>query len=116
MRSVFKIQAEIEITKNGMIFLNHKRIALLKQIRLTGSILAASKSLGMSYQMAWTYIKEMNKLSPLPIVTQQRGGTNGGGAQLTRYGLTLIETFRSIESKQHEFLNDMEDEIKTCFF
>ncbi len=116
MRSVFRIQADIEITKNEMIFLNGRRIELLRQVRLTGSILAASKKIGMSYQMAWTYIKEINSLSPLPIVVQQRGGVNGGGAKLTKYGLTVIETFLSMEAKHQEYLNNIENEIKTCFF
>ena len=116
MRSAFRIHADIEITKEEVVFLNSKRIELLRQIRLTGSILAASKKIGLSYQIAWTYIKEMNRLSPLPIVTQQRGGSNGGGAQLTKYGLTIIETFLNMEDKHKDYLKEMENEIKSCFF
>lgn len=116
MRSVFKVNAGIEILKGDKIFLNARRIELLRQVRLTGSILAASKKIEMSYQMAWTYIKEINSLSPLPVVVQQRGGINGGGAKLTKYGLTIIETFLTMETKHREYLDTMENEIKTCFF
>jgi molybdate transport system regulatory protein len=115
MRSVFKLTADMEVVKNGTLFLNGKRIALLKQIRHTGSILAASKVLGMSYQMAWTYIKEINAVSPLPVVKRQRGGVNGGGAEVTEYGHALVGKFLLIEQKHSEYLFALEDEMDLCF-
>jgi molybdate transport system regulatory protein len=115
MRSVFKLTADMEVVKNGTLFLNGKRIALLKQIRHTGSILAASKVLGMSYQMAWNYIREINAISPLPVVIRQRGGTDGGGASITPYGMKLLIAFVNIEEKHKNALVTLEEELSNCF-
>ncbi|MDR2691428.1 MAG: LysR family transcriptional regulator [Dysgonamonadaceae bacterium] len=115
MHKAFKIAADIEIRKNGTLFLDRKRIELLRRIRLSGSILAASKEMKMSYQMAWIYIKEMNAVSPLPIVTMQRGGTNGGGAGLTEYGLSLVGKFLLVEQKHKDYLSVLEEDMDICF-
>jgi molybdate transport system regulatory protein len=115
MHKAFRITADIEIRKNGALFLDGKRIELLRRIRLSGSILSASKEMKISYQMAWTYIKEMNALSPLPIVTMQRGGANGGGAGLTEYGLSLVGKFLRVQEKHTEYLYMLEDDMGICF-
>jgi molybdate transport system regulatory protein len=114
MHKAFKITADIEIKKNGKLFLDRKRIDLLRRIRLTGSILAASKEMGVSYQMAWTHIKEMNAISPLPVVTRQRGGVNGGGAEVTEYGLSLMRKFLFAEQKLEDCLSALDEEIDLC--
>ncbi|MDR0768330.1 MAG: LysR family transcriptional regulator [Dysgonamonadaceae bacterium] len=115
MHRGFKITATIEIRKNGKLFLDRKRIELLRRIRLSGSILTASKEMRISYQMAWTYIKELNAVAPLPVVTKQRGGTNGGGAQLTEYGISLVGRFLRIEEKHEEYLSILEEDMDLCF-
>jgi molybdate transport system regulatory protein len=115
MHKAFKITADIEIKKNGKLFLDKKRIELLRRIRLTGSILSASKDMKMSYQMAWTYVKEMNVISPLPVVTRQRGGINGGGAEVTEYGMSLVRRFLLVKEKHEECLSALEDEMDLCF-
>lgn len=116
MHKAFRIAGDIEIEKNGKLFLDKKRVALLRLIHSTGSILSASKEMNISYQLAWTYIKEINNRSPLPVVIRQRGGINGGGAKITNYGLTLVRNFLMIESKHKECIADLENEMKSCFF
>ena len=111
----FYIDTEIVVKKGGEVFLNRKRIELIRNIRYSGSILSASKTLKMSYQQAWTYIKEINELSPLPIVTRQRGGSNGGGAVVTTYGLELIEKYMKMEEMQAEYLKSLDSVLDDCF-
>jgi molybdate transport system regulatory protein len=60
---------------------------LLRLIRATGSISAAGRDMGMSYRRAWSLVEEMNTAFATPLVTSSRGGTGGGGAQLTRTAL-----------------------------
>lgn len=111
----FEVDTEITVKKGDQVFLNRRRIDLVKNIRYSGSILSASKAMKMSYQQAWTFIKEMNELSPLPIVIRQRGGSNGGGAVVTPYGLELIEKYMRMEQMQGEYLNSLNAVLETCF-
>ena len=115
MRHPFSIRAELEIEKNGECFLTPRRIDLLRKIKSTGSILAASKAIKMSYQQAWSFVEQMNRLSPLPIVTRKRGGANGGGAELTRFGLNLIERYEKLEALHNEYINKTGDAMLLCF-
>jgi molybdate transport system regulatory protein len=116
MRQPFSITATLEVDKDGICFLNGKRIELLKQIISTGSILAASKEMGMSYQQAWTFVQQMNLLSPLPVVIRKRGGVNGGGAELTRFGQDVIERYERIVTLHEENISQLGEEILFCVF
>lgn len=116
MHQPFKIAASLGIEKNGTCFLNPKRIQLLKRIDAEGSILAASKEMKMSYQQAWAIVKEINAIASLPVVIQQRGGANGGGAVITRFGFTLIERFEEIAAVHNKFISELEENRFSCFF
>jgi molybdate transport system regulatory protein len=69
---------------------------LLRLIRATGSISAAGRDMGMSYRRAWSLVEEMNTAFATPLVTSSRGGTGGGGAQLTRTGETVLALYDDI--------------------
>ncbi|MDR1938524.1 MAG: LysR family transcriptional regulator [Tannerellaceae bacterium] len=107
----------MEIKKNGACFLNPKRIRLLKLIHGNGSILSASKEIGMSYQQAWTVIRDINTTAPLPVVTRQRGGLNGGGALLTSFGLRMVEHYDRIQEKYNNYMAELEVDVEDiCSF
>jgi molybdate transport system regulatory protein len=74
---------------------------LLAQIAATGSIRAAAKELGMSYQRAWLLVKGMNALFREPLVTANRGGGTGGGAALTPTGKTVLVRYARMEKACH---------------
>jgi molybdate transport system regulatory protein len=113
----FKITSELEIAKNGACFLNSRRVKLLKLIRERGSILSASKELGMSYQQAWMVIRDVNEGAPLPVVIRQRGGANGGGAMLTGFGVKMVEHFDKIQEKYNRFKAALEADVDSlCAF
>jgi molybdate transport system regulatory protein len=113
----FKIASELEIKRNGACFLDPKRIRLLKLIHQHGSILAASKQNGMSYQQAWAVIKDVNTTAPLPVVTRQRGGLNGGGASLTGFGLKMVEHYDMIQEKYNNCLAELQADVENiCSF
>lgn len=117
MRHSFRIANMLEIEKNGICFLNPKRIELLKLIRERGSILSASKELRMSYQQAWTIIKDINYLASLPVVIRQRGGINGGGALITDYGLKLMERYEILSVRFNQRLVDLDADLQMlCIF
>jgi molybdate transport system regulatory protein len=70
---------------------------LLAAIESHGSIAAAGRSMGMSYQRAWSLIDELNAIFREPVVTVSRGGSRGGGAMLTKTGRTVLDRYRAIE-------------------
>jgi molybdate transport system regulatory protein len=80
------------------------RIALLAAIHATGSITGAAKAVGMSYKAAWDAIDTMNNLAGEPLVERSTGGKGGGGTTLTARALSLIDTFRAVESEHRKFL------------
>jgi len=84
---------------------------ILRAIKETGSISAAAKKLGLSYQFAWKYIKEVEETLKKPIVETWKGGTKGGGAKLTEYGDKLLEVYDYINKTLEEVIKKLEREL-----
>ncbi|ODV12333.1 MAG: ModE family transcriptional regulator [Rubrivivax sp. SCN 70-15] len=70
---------------------------VLQSIAETGSIAEAGRRLGMSYQRVWSLVAAMNSDFIEPLVQTQRGGTAGGGAELTAVGTQALAIYRAIE-------------------
>lgn len=75
------------------------KIRLLEAVAESGSISSAGRALGMSYRRAWMLIEQMNEGFSRKVVTTQLGGTHGGGARLTPFGVELVKRYRAIEAK-----------------
>lgn len=78
------------------------KIALLESIRQTGSISAAARSMGMDYKRAWLLLESLNQAFDELVVTAATGGSKGGGAQLTEFGVELLQRYRRIEAAAAE--------------
>ena len=102
----YKIKSRIWIEADGQILLGEGRVSLLKAIDETGSLSKAAKSIGMSYKKAWSLIDAVNKRAKKPVTTSSIGGKGGGGAELTDYGKTLVETFETINTNCWKFLDE----------
>jgi molybdate transport system regulatory protein len=72
---------------------------LLVAIQETGSIAAAGRKLGMSYQKTRQLVDEMNACFAAPLVEGFKGGVQGGGAQLTVLGQEVLERFEGLQSR-----------------
>jgi molybdate transport system regulatory protein len=71
----------------------------------------------MSYQQAWAVIKDINAIASLPVVTRQRGGTNGGGAVVTSFGLKMIERYQAIQARYNRYIMELDEDVqKLCSF
>jgi len=70
---------------------------LLEAIEATGSIAAAARRMGMSYQRAWELVAATNAHFRDPVVAAAKGGARGGGAALTPFGRKVLDTYRAIE-------------------
>lgn len=67
----------------------------------------------MSYKKAWTLIDAINKSAKQPIIITSIGGKNGGGAQLTEYGKTMINAFEDINCDCWKYLDNQIHKIDT---
>ena len=73
------------------------KIGLLEGIAASGSISAAARAMGMSYRRAWLLLDALNQSFEAPVVITSIGGKEGGGAQLSPLGETLVARFRAME-------------------
>ena len=71
---------------------------LLEGIDQTGSIAAAGRRMKMSYKRAWQLAEELNRGFRDPLIEASKGGSGGGGAQLTALGSEVLARYRCIEA------------------
>lgn len=72
---------------------------LLAGIHEAGSIAAAARRMGMSYKRAWQLVGILNTTFREPLITKVKGGSSGGGAQLTPLGNAVLDAYRRLEAK-----------------
>jgi molybdate transport system regulatory protein len=106
-----KARSRIWIETDEGTFLGEGTVRLLKSIEKTGSILASSKELGMSYRKAWRLIDRMNKQCQSPMVIKTSGGTSGGGSTLTESGKRVIASFEKLQKETAQFVDDKFKEL-----
>lgn len=92
-RAGYRVAGRLWLEKDGETWLAWGRVVLLERIRDEGSMLAAAKSMNMSYRHAWELVDEMNRLAPSPLVARETGGRGGGGTKLTPAGEEAITQF-----------------------
>lgn len=78
------------------------KVRLLELIHERGSIAAAGRAMGMSYRRAWLLVDSLNRGFREPLVETQPGGSGGGGAALSPFGLMVLETYRTLEREAAE--------------
>ncbi|PMJ99117.1 TOBE domain-containing protein [Vibrio sp. 10N.261.55.A7] len=104
------LNALLTLSKDSKTFANPRRIALLEQIAVTGSISQGAKESGISYKAAWDAIKEMNQMLNQEVVTREKGGKGGGGAHLTPFGQRLLQVYSLTTQVQNMALTALLDE------
>ncbi len=91
------IMPRLRVVHGDEIALGPGKVRLLELVNSTGSIAQAAKQMGMSYMRAWTLIRTMNRCFRAPLVVSVRGGTKGGGAQVTDAGREALALYQSME-------------------
>lgn len=106
-----KLNGRIWVETAGGPTLGPGRIELLERIQQSGSIRQAAMQMGMSYRQAWQLIEHMNTNLKAPVVVSHRGGKGGGYAEVTPTGLEVIQQFKLLYQKFHEFLAQTSTDI-----
>lgn len=91
------------------LFIDPRRIDLLKAINNVGSLSQAAKQIGISYKTAWDSINQINLLAPHPFVITAIGGKGGGGTTLSAYAVRFIQLYdllTQLQIKAFTILND----------
>ena len=106
-----KLKLQLRILLNQDIAFGPGKAELLEEIRRTGSISQAAKSMNMSYRRAWQLVETMNQSFQSGLVETQKGGTQGGGAKLTDLGESILSQFRQMEIKARDAIEQDFEEI-----
>lgn len=100
----------LTIKLQQQLFVDPKRVRLLKEIQKCGSINQAAKNAKVSYKSAWDHLAAMNDMSPKPLLERNVGGKNGGGTELTIYAQRLLQLYDLLEKTQKKAFQILQDE------
>lgn len=87
-----------------------RRLQLLNKIAALGSLKQAAEACGMSYKGAWQAIEAMNELAGTALVTTQKGGSGGGGMQLTAKGQALLNAYLLFQEQMQQWMQALENQ------
>jgi len=79
--------------KEGKGIMGDGKWQILKKIEETGSLMAATESLGITYRKTWGDLKKIEKALGFHLLEKSRGGKEGGQTVLTEKGKKLIKAF-----------------------
>ena len=85
---------------------------LIKQIQLEGSLSRAATKMKMSYKKAWEMVQRLNQYSEKPLIILKKGGTHGGGAEVTETALELVTEYENFQKKIIESLEQQKKLLK----
>ncbi|MGR6981910.1 TOBE domain-containing protein [Testudinibacter sp. P27/CKL/0425] len=104
------IEITLTIRLQQELFVDPRRIALLKAIQQCGSISQAAKNCHLSYKTAWDNLNAMDLISPKPLLQRNSGGKEGGGTTLTAYAERVLRLYELLEQTQLRAFRILQDE------
>lgn len=94
--------------KEGKGIMGDGKWVILQKIEETGSLMAATEALGITYRKTWGDLKRIEKTLGFKLLEKSRGGKEGGQTILTEKGKKLVQAF----GKLHQ---NIEKDIKVVF-
>uniref|UniRef100_A0A7C2ZNR7 LysR family transcriptional regulator n=1 Tax=Ignisphaera aggregans TaxID=334771 RepID=A0A7C2ZNR7_9CREN len=89
------VMFNIVVEYKGVKVLDHHVFQILKAIKEKGSILGATRSLGMPYSKIYETISRIERVTGRKVVNSKCGGRGGGGSSLTDFGEKLLSIYES---------------------
>ena len=100
-----QVRSKIWLEIEGQPVFGQGREILLRLVQKKGSINSASKSMGIPYRKAWSYIDSMEKRLGFTLVKRLKGGSGGGESTLTLEAIKLLEQFDSLQQGFQEIVD-----------
>ncbi|MDP4291844.1 MAG: LysR family transcriptional regulator [Bacteroidota bacterium] len=97
-----KIKPEYKIwlsTETGEGIMGDGKWQILKAIEKTGSLMAATEALGLTYRRTWGDLKKIEEQLGFQLLDKSRGGKDGGTSTLTPEGKRLVEAFDHLHAR-----------------
>jgi molybdate transport system regulatory protein len=107
----YMVRGEIWLEKNGRLYIDSRRMQLLKFIDEFGSLAAAARRMGLGYNTAWLWVMAMNHLSPAPLVEKGPGGINGGYSVLTNDGYQVVAEYNKLNRTLKDTIDSSKDSV-----
>lgn len=115
----YKSSVKIRLYLNDKVALGPGKADLLDAIVQHGSISAAGRAMGMSYKRAWDLVNTMNECFTQPMVITAKGGSHGGGAEVTELGKLILTQYRqaqyNAERAVEQQLHSLSEQLKASF-
>jgi len=84
------------LESEGEKVLGPRFVRLLEEIEARGSVLGATRRLGIGYRHAIAWIKRAETALRRPLVERRAGGMAGGGSKLTGEARALVHSYRRV--------------------
>ena len=97
--SRISVRYGVVLEYNGSPIMDQRLAKLLRLIDEKGSLLSASRIMGIPYSRAWEMIVKVERIIGEELVRAFRGGRRGGGALLTETARRLLEIYGRAEEK-----------------
>jgi molybdate transport system regulatory protein len=103
-----RVHVRLSLSNGGS--LDEADIALIETLQKCGSILGASKLMGVSYRKTWLMADALNRTFETKVI-ETFPGRKGGGAEVTAFGYRLAALFRSMERRSNKAAATALDEL-----
>ncbi len=84
---------------DGRKFMGAGVLWLLERVEETGSLLSASRSMGLSYTKARSMLEALEENLGRPVLDRKKGGAERMGATLTPFAKKYISLYREFQSE-----------------
>ncbi len=85
------------LDSEGRKFMGAGVLWLLERVEETGSLLSASKSMGLSYTKARSMLEALERELGQPVLDRKKGGAERSGATLTPFAKEYISLYREFQ-------------------
>ncbi|HWQ17803.1 MAG TPA: LysR family transcriptional regulator, partial [Sulfolobales archaeon] len=101
-QSGIRVRYQVVIDIDGGELIDEQVINALRIVKERGSLLAASKSIGIPYSRLWERISKIEGFLGRKLLLHKRGGRRGGGSVLTEFGENILKIYDVAKTRLEE--------------